>query len=143
MEKINLKNKFMNSVTRVAGIIIEDGKMLMLLGKNHKELWTPGGKIEAGETDEECLKRELKEELGVNLLSCKFFKEYSNPSFYHPERLTIERVYIAKIEGEIKPDEEIESFVWFTKEDFKNKRFPMITSTEECLTPDLIEAGIW
>lgn len=92
----------MANVTRIAGIIIKDGKMLMLLGRGHKELWTPGGKIEPGESDQECLKRELKEEIGVNLLSCKFFKEYSNKSFYHPERMTIDRVYIAEIEGEIK-----------------------------------------
>jgi 8-oxo-dGTP pyrophosphatase MutT (NUDIX family) len=133
----------MESVTRIAGIIIRDGKLLMLLGKDHKELWTPGGKIELGESDESCLKRELKEEMGVELLSCKFFKEYSNPSFYHPERTTIERVYIAEIDGEIKPDEEIESFVWFSKEDFENKKYPMITNTEEVLIPDLIKSKIW
>jgi len=133
----------METVTRIGGVIIKDRKLLMLLGKGHAELWTPGGKIEQGENDEECLKRELKEEIGVNLLDCKFFKEYSNKSFYHPERTTIERVYIAEIEGEIKPAEEIESFVWFTKEDFENKKYPMITSTQEALIPDLIKAGIW
>ncbi len=133
----------METVTRIAGIIIKDGKLLLLLGKNHKELWTPGGRIEPGETDEECLKRELKEETGVNLLSCKFFKEYSGKSFYHPERTTIERVYIAEVEGQVKPDAEIKDFVWFSKEDFENKKYPMITSTQEALIPDLIMAKIW
>lgn len=133
----------METVTRVAGIIIQDGKMLMVLGKKHQELWTPGGKIEPGETDEVCLKRELKEEVGADLLSCEFFKEYTNPSFYHPERTTIERVYIAKISGQIKPSAEIKDFVWISKEDFERKKYPMITNDQEKLIPDLIKVGIW
>ena len=92
----------METVTRIAGIIIREGKLLMLLGKSHIELWTPGGKVELNERDEECLKRELKEEIGVDVLSAKFFKEYLNKSFYHPERMTKERVYIVEIEGEPK-----------------------------------------
>ncbi len=55
----------------------------------------------------------------------------------------IERVYICKIEGELKPAMEIESVIWFTKEDFKNHTFPMITHTEKELIPDLIKEGIW
>ncbi|KKP32880.1 MAG: hypothetical protein A2312_03115 [Candidatus Staskawiczbacteria bacterium RIFOXYB2_FULL_32_9] len=132
----------METVTRIAGVIIQDEKMLMVLGK-YQELWTPGGRIEPGETDEACLKRELKEEMGVELLSCKFFKEYTNPSFYHPERTTIERIYIAKVSGQIKPASEIRDFVWLCKEDFENKKYLMIGSDQEKLIPDLIKAGIW
>ena len=61
---------------RIAGIIIKENKLLLLKGRGHKHLWTPGGKLEKGETDKECLKRELKEEIGVDLIEAKFFKEY-------------------------------------------------------------------
>ncbi len=132
-----------NSNIRIAGIIIQDNKLLMLLGKGYSELWTPGGKIEVGESDEECLQRELKEEIGVELTESKFFKKYNTVSFYNPEKGLIERVYIVKIQGEIKPDAEIESFIWFTKEDYERKKFPMITHTEKDLIPDLIREGIW
>lgn len=133
----------MEKKTRIAGIIIKDGKLLMVKGKKHDELWTPGGKVEAGESDQECLKRELKEEIGANLLSCRFFTEYTNPAFYHPEQMLTERVYIAEIEGDVKPDAEIESIIWFGKEDFESKKFPMITHDAEILIPDLIKEGIW
>jgi 8-oxo-dGTP diphosphatase len=129
--------------TRIAGIIIQDGKLLMLLGKGYKELWTPGGKIDDGETDEECLRRELKEEIGVDLAELKFFKEYSNASFYHPENKIIERSYVIKIKGDIKADAEIDSVVWLSLDDYHNKKFPMINHTQEELIPDLIEEGIW
>lgn len=133
----------METVTRIAGIIIRDNELLMVLGKKHKELWTPGGRIEPGESDEVCLRRELKEEIEAELLSCKFFKEYTNPSFYHPERTTIERVYIAEIVGKLKPDTEIAELVWITKEDFAKQKYPMITNDREKMIPDLISSKIW
>ncbi|MEK7586101.1 MAG: NUDIX domain-containing protein [Patescibacteria group bacterium] len=134
----------METKTRIGGIIIQDGKLLMLLGKGYKELWTPGGKIDEGESDEECLRRELQEELGVSLVEAKFFKEYIGPSFYNPDKhITKQRIYIIKIEGTITPAMEIESYIWFTKKDFVNKKYPMITMTEKELIPDVIKAGIW
>lgn len=132
----------MEAKTRIAGIIIQNDKLLMLLGKGYPELWTPGGKIDGDESDEECLRRELKEEIGVDLVHSEFFKEYKTESFYN-KISRIERIYIVQIQGEIKPDAEIESIVWFTKEDFKNKNYPMITQTEKELIPDLIMAEIW
>ena len=85
----------------------------------------------------------MKEELGVNLTDSKFFKEYSGNSFYNPKLIYNNRVYITTIEGEVKPDAEIEDFIWFSKEDFKSKKYPMITITEEQIIPDLIKAKIW
>ncbi|MDR3138257.1 MAG: NUDIX domain-containing protein [Treponema sp.] len=53
----------------VAGIAIEDGKLFIarrISGGDLGEKWEfPGGKVEAGETDEEALVREYKEEFSV------------------------------------------------------------------------------
>ncbi|MEK7088984.1 MAG: NUDIX domain-containing protein [Patescibacteria group bacterium] len=133
----------METRTRIAGIIIQNGKILMLKGKGYKELWTPGGKIKEGENDEECLKRELKEEIGVNLVNLKFFGKYFSDNFYNRNIALDNIVYIATINGDMRPDNEIENFVWFSKEDFETKKYPMITVTEKEIIPDLIKAKIW
>jgi len=47
----------------VKGVLIRDGKVLLL--RNEREEWElPGGKIDPGETPEECVAREITEETG-------------------------------------------------------------------------------
>ncbi|MBZ4681336.1 (deoxy)nucleoside triphosphate pyrophosphohydrolase [Thermodesulfobacterium sp.] len=59
------------TVRVVAGFIEKDGKVLVVKRPTDKKrggLWEfPGGKVEAGESLQEALKRELKEELGIEV----------------------------------------------------------------------------
>lgn len=78
MDYTNKKEKFESSEARmkkeinvVGAIIIKDGKILCAQRGNSKALaylWEfPGGKIEKGETPREALKRELVEELNIEV----------------------------------------------------------------------------
>ncbi|WP_327376583.1 NUDIX hydrolase [Streptomyces sp. NBC_01216] len=55
--------------TRVTGIVIEDGKVLLLnQDTDGPRTWSlPGGKVEDGETLEDALVREMREETGVEV----------------------------------------------------------------------------
>ena len=61
------------------GIICRNGRILICQrpeGKTLAGYWEfPGGKLEAGETMQDCLKRELKEELGIDAQIGSFFME--------------------------------------------------------------------
>lgn len=62
-----------------AAIIRKNGRILIArraAGENMAGGWEfPGGKIEEGETPEECLKRELYEEFGISADIGRFFCE--------------------------------------------------------------------
>jgi 8-oxo-dGTP diphosphatase len=66
-----------------AAILINDGLILIAKRKaedNLGEKWEfPGGTIEDGETPEDCLKREMKEEFGMGVS----IGEYLGESIYH------------------------------------------------------------
>lgn len=66
-----------------AAILINDGLILIAKRKaedSFGEKWEfPGGTIEDGETPEDCLKREMKEEFGMGVS----IGEYLGESIYH------------------------------------------------------------
>ena len=79
-----------NLVQVTAAIIVRDGNIL--IAQRHPSdrlagLWEfPGGKIEVGETPEQCLRRELREELQMDAVVGK----YLGSSFYDYDHISIE-----------------------------------------------------
>ncbi len=69
---------------KIAAIIFENssGEMLFYMRDNKPDIPFPnhwdlfGGHVEEGETPDEALVREVKEELNIELKEFKFFKEY-------------------------------------------------------------------
>ncbi len=55
-------------IDKLAWIFIKDGKLLMVRSKGKELFYLPGGKREAGESDEQALVREIKEEISVDLV---------------------------------------------------------------------------
>lgn len=91
----------MNNERLVTGaIIIENGKVLIARRAPSEPLalsWEfPGGKVEKGETFEQCLTREIKEELGVDISVGDFFCE---SVFEYPKGVIKLQTYISEITG--------------------------------------------
>lgn len=72
-----------NSGPRLAAdcIILIDGKVLLIHRKNEPVGWAlPGGFVEYGETVEDAVRREMKEETGLDLQDLRQFRVYSDPA---------------------------------------------------------------
>ncbi|RZJ56021.1 MAG: (deoxy)nucleoside triphosphate pyrophosphohydrolase [Flavobacterium sp.] len=71
----------------IAGIIYNNDKILVARRASHKQLggfWEfPGGKLEASETHETCVIRELKEEMNIDISVNKYlmFNEHEYSGF--------------------------------------------------------------
>lgn len=122
---------------RVSAVIINNKKILLVTGYKEMVYWTPGGKVGPDESDEDCLKRELNEELGVKIVS---IKPYINYQTRHIETLEPMEVYcyLVEIAGKISPKEEITKFGWYSEEDIKNKKIQLTEDTNANLVPQLI-----
>jgi 8-oxo-dGTP pyrophosphatase MutT (NUDIX family) len=57
----------MEYIDCVGLIVIKDRKLLLAFSNNKKAWYLPGGKVDAGETPVAALRREIKEELNVDL----------------------------------------------------------------------------
>ncbi|PEL14970.1 DNA mismatch repair protein MutT [Bacillus wiedmannii] len=85
---------------RVTGILIEDEEVLLVKQKVANRNWSlPGGRVENGETLEEAMIREMREETGLEVKIKKLLyvcdKPDANPSLLHITFL------LERIEGEI------------------------------------------
>lgn len=102
----------------VAGIIYKEDKFLIAqrnLKKSQGGFWEfPGGKVEQGETYEEALKREIKEEFDADIE----VKEYVGENIHHYPEKDIKLIfYKAELLSNTIKLLEHEDFRWITKED--------------------------
>lgn len=71
-------------------LVNRDGKVLLVRHKYQEGWFLPGGKISGKENDENALRRELREELGVKIIS-RFEKlgEYANTYEYKKDTIVV------------------------------------------------------
>ena len=108
----------------VVAAIIRKGDKIFATQRGYgdfKDWWEfPGGKMEAGETPEEALKREIREELSAEIsvgeLLCTV--EYDYPKFH----LTM-HCYLCTLVGEALHLNEHEAARWLTKEELDSVKW--------------------
>lgn len=111
----------MKKVEVVAAIIQKDNKIFCAqrnLSKSMGGKWEfPGGKIEIGETREEALVREIREELDSDIVVDKYLMtvEHDYPAFH----ITMHAYSCTLVKGELTLKEHNDS-VWLSKEELLN-----------------------
>ena len=110
----------MRIIDKLAWIAIDNKMVLSTKSFGKDKFYIPGGKREAGETDEQALLREIKEELNVELdkTTLKAFGVFEAQAHGHAEGVIVKMTcYTAAYSGQLSPQSEIEEMAWLTSAD--------------------------
>lgn len=112
-------------ITVGALVVASDGDILLVRSKKWQGRYSiPGGKVELGETREQAVKREIKEETGLDVSEVKFV--LVQESIYSPEffekRHFVMHDFIALLSKKCRKEDvilndEAEEFLWITPKD--------------------------
>jgi 8-oxo-dGTP diphosphatase len=103
------------AIDKVAWILVRDRSVLSTRSIGKDTYYLPGGKREAGEADLECLSREIREELSVELVgdTARSLGEFTAQAHGHARGTSVTmRCYECEFVGELKPAAEIAEIIW-------------------------------
>jgi 8-oxo-dGTP diphosphatase len=103
-------------VRAAGGVVVRDGRLLLVHRPKYDDWTFPKGKCEPGESDEACAAREVEEETG---LQCELRTELPS-TYYTDARDRPKRVRWWRMEpvaGEFTPTDEVDEIRWLTREE--------------------------
>ncbi|HEY1012969.1 MAG TPA: NUDIX domain-containing protein [Herpetosiphonaceae bacterium] len=107
-------------IDKLAWICIEQRRLLGARSQGREVWYLPGGKREPGETDEQCLVREIREELAVELLapSLRLLSQFeAQADGKAPGVLVRMTCYAGECEGRPAASAEIAELAWLAYAD--------------------------
>lgn len=96
-------------------VLIEGGKVLLVRRGREPfrgEWAVPGGRIEENETVEQCARREMKEETGLDVELLKLTGIYSDPK-RDPRGIIAAAWLVRRVGGEVKAGDDADEAAWF------------------------------
>jgi 8-oxo-dGTP diphosphatase len=127
-----LKDKFRLRVSGY-GIIINEGKILLVNTKSSGKYFFPGGEVEIGETIKEAVNREIWEETGIKVEINEFVSFKENFFYYDPEDVGFQnylffykcKPFSYKLTEKNQPGfDEAEKPKWIETNKLKSSNFP-------------------
>ena len=106
-------------IRKAAGVLLKDRKFLITRSRGKSFFIAPGGKLGDGESVSEALKRELHEELQINVQTADLKKLgtfYALAAGHADKRLQMDVLIVEKWDGEISPAAEVEEIMWVSSE---------------------------
>jgi mutator protein MutT len=111
---------------KVAAAIIHQGQYTLLTRRKPDahlpNLWEfPGGKVEDGESFPDALRRELREELDIDV---EVLDEFYSVTHHYPEKSIELRFFNCRIAGGAPRALEVSEFRWVNRADLLSYNFP-------------------
>lgn len=130
-------------IDKVGGVILKDRKILVQRKKNNREeCIIPGGKRKENETDFETLKRELYEELTVELVKAEFIGGFDDIACFSNINEPIHvQTYLAEVKGDIVCNNEIKEAIWIDR-NYREQGIKVGSILGEYVIPNLVEKGL-
>lgn len=107
-------------IDKLAWIKLKDKAILSTKSYGKDKYYLPGGKREAGETDEQALIREIHEELNVTIdpKTLRYIGTFEAQAHGHSEGIIVKMTcYSGEYSGELKVSSEIEELKWLNHSD--------------------------
>ena len=127
-------------IDKIAWLHLRDGQLLSTRSHGKDRYYIPGGKREAGETDQQTLLREISEELTVALdpASLEHAGTWEAPAHGHPAGVLVRMTcYWATYTGELQPAAEIAEVVWLT---YRHRE--QVSAVDQLIFDSLREQGL-
>jgi len=124
---------------RVIGAAVIGPRGLLLVAKRAAPdvFYLPGGKPDAGEAPLDCLRREVAEELGVEIAEAQPFTEVHAPAALEGVPMWMS-VFLTRLAGVPAPAAEIASLRWWPE----SPGLGLAPAVRDCVIPRLREAGL-
>jgi len=132
----------LKTVEVAAGLVFRDGKLLIT--QRHAEahlggLWEfPGGKREADETFEDCLRRELREELGIEVIVGEIIESLTHA---YPEKTVHLKFFICTWKQREPQPLGCPAFKWINARELTEHAFP--AADARLLKRLTLDARVW
>ncbi len=128
----------MEKILKVGAVILKGKKFMVVREKGDESYIMPGGRPEAGETAEQTLRREIKEELNAEVKSFSGIGRLEGPST-RKDTLVSQDLFLTEVAGDIKPSSEIEDIKWVGS---KPGKVNISTFIQKVMIPKLLELGL-
>ena len=130
----------MKEIDKVGLIYSKNGKILGTKAEGKNVYYIPGGKRKDGESDQQTLNRECKEELSVKIKeeTIQYFGTFQIQAYGKEKGVKVKMTcYTADFDGETKPDYEVKELAWIGYQDFDK-----ISSEDRDIYQKLYEQGM-
>lgn len=123
----------MNVITVAAAVILNSQQQLLLVRKQQTQIFMQvGGKLEAHETPEQTMLREIQEEIGCETEILQFLGRFETATANEPNHLLVSYVYEVQLKQEPQIAAEIAEMKWV---DLDDQTTPLAPLTRDIVIP--------